>query len=147
MKDVCLSDADVQRLREHGEVELQRPWQPIHRRHAPFHTGDRVTVLEAWRVHMYAWSTDIDYRAGGMQSCEGGATAKRAASWATQHGAFLDFPGARPDKNKPQWVSAESMPRWASRLRATVADVGEETVENKRGWRVRLTLDKAAAEK
>lgn len=82
--------------------------------------GDVCYVREPWRVHVYGWSTSIDYAYGGSMHLGGGQEMDRASAWIARCGAFLDFEGARADRHHPEWLPAARMPWWASRFRLTV---------------------------
>jgi hypothetical protein len=105
-------------------VQLAPPFEVrIPARNCKLSPGDVVYVREPWRIHVYGWSTCIDYAYGGSMNLGGGPQVERATAWSKRHGAFLDFEGARADLHNPEWLPAARMPAWASRFRLTL--VGE----------------------
>lgn len=113
----------------------------------PWRVGDTFIVKESFRVHMYGWTTQIDYRAGGSTPAigvrEDAATGypagdydvqDAASAWIEKHGGFLDFEGARQDRHTARWWPANLMPRALSRFRVQVCSLGVEQVGNHRVW-------------
>lgn len=110
-RPISLHGHEVRAILNGTKTTLRRVIKGSLRSTCPFGgPGTRLWARETWRPAMEAWSSYVEYEAGGRplsvdRDRFDGLTA-----------IALRFPGARKDIKSEAWHPSIHMPRWASRI-------------------------------